>query len=101
MSELVLLTKTDACPPGSALEVTVKGRVIALFNVDGEFAALDGICPHQGGPLGNGELCGGIVTCPWHQWRFEVKSGECLLSSAIKQPQIELQVQDDQIYARL
>ena len=101
MTELTLLAKTGACPPDTAMEVTVKNRVIAIFNVGGEFTAFDGICPHQGGPLGKGEICGGIVTCPWHQWRFDVKSGDCLLSSAIQQPQIELHIEGDQIFARL
>ena len=99
MAERILLANTDDCPPGSAIEVTINKHVIAIFNVDGEFVALDGICPHQGGPLGKGELCDGIVTCPWHQWRFDVKSGHCLLSSAIQQPQIELQIEDGHIYA--
>jgi nitrite reductase/ring-hydroxylating ferredoxin subunit len=43
---------------------------VALFNVDGVFHALDGVCPHQGGPLGKGTLSGCIVTCPWHGWHL-------------------------------
>ena len=101
MPDLTLLANAEDCPPGSAIEVAIQDRIIAVFNVDGEFTALDGICPHQGGPLGKGEMCGGIVTCPWHQWQFAVKSGHCLISSAIEQPKIELHIENDRIYARL
>ena len=48
----------------------------ALFNVDGTFYALDGVCPHQGGPLGSGEVHNCIVTCPWHGWQFDVRTGQ-------------------------
>jgi nitrite reductase/ring-hydroxylating ferredoxin subunit len=89
------------CPPGSSIEVTAEQRVVALFNLDGDFFALDGICPHQGGPLGKGSLSGCIVTCPWHQWKFDVQTGQCQLTAAIKQPTIELQIKDERIYADL
>ena len=65
-------------PPGQALEVVAGDRIVALFNVDGKVFALDGVCPHQGGPLGKGELCGGIVTCPWHGAKFDVRTGNVL-----------------------
>ena len=58
--------------PAAPEGVCRRGRVIALFNVDGTFYALDGVCPHQGGPLGQGTLEGCIVTCPWHGWQFDV-----------------------------
>jgi nitrite reductase (NADH) small subunit len=58
-------------------------RIIALFNVDGEFHALDGICPHQGGPLGKGQLAGCIVTCPWHGWQFDVTTGQHQTSASL------------------
>ena len=101
MSERVFLANTSDCAPGSSLEVTINGRIIALFNMDGEFYALDGICPHQGGPLGKGTLCDGVVTCPWHQWQFHVKSGDCLISPAIQQPTIELELAENQVFAKL
>ena len=57
------LAKTADCPPGAARECIAADRIIALFNVEGQFHALDGLCPHQGGPLGKGQLAGCIVTC--------------------------------------
>jgi nitrite reductase/ring-hydroxylating ferredoxin subunit len=64
--------------PGSGTCVEVDGKQIALFNVGGTFHALHGVCPHRGGPLGEGELDGNTVTCPWHAWQFDVTTGESL-----------------------
>jgi len=50
-------------------------KPIALFNVDGEIFAINHVCPHRGGPLGEGRLDGAIVTCPWHGWTFDVRTG--------------------------
>lgn len=65
-------------PPGRSAEVTIDGRSVALFNVGGEFFALENRCPHRGGPLGQGFLDGKTVFCPWHDWQVDVASGECL-----------------------
>ena len=64
--------------PGTGKLVTVDGKEIALFNVDGTFYALDNECPHRGGPLGEGDLEGCIVTCPWHAWQYDVRTGESI-----------------------
>jgi nitrite reductase (NADH) small subunit len=64
--------------PGTGKLVAVDGKEIALFNVDGTFYALDNECPHRGGPLGEGDLEGCIVTCPWHAWQYDVRTGESI-----------------------
>jgi len=64
--------------PGTGKVVMVGGKEIALFNVDGTFYALDNECPHRGGPLGEGDLEGCIVTCPWHAWQYDVRTGESI-----------------------
>jgi nitrite reductase/ring-hydroxylating ferredoxin subunit len=66
-------------PPGRAKAVIVGGREIALFNVEGRFYAIDGTCPHQGGPLAEGWIDGHVVTCPWHAWCFDVRTGKMTL----------------------
>ena len=71
--------------------------MFALFNVDGQFFALDGVCPHQGGPLGQGELCGSIVTCPWHGWQFDVEDGKNQITSTICQPRFELKIEEGKV----
>ena len=89
------------CPPGTGIELVVEDRIVALFNVDGTLYALDGVCPHQGGPLGEGELAGCIVTCPWHGWQFDVSSGQHQLNSRMRQPSFPLRVEGDAVFIDL
>ena len=53
----------------------VGDRVIALFRSEGQLFAMDGMCAHQGGPIAEGQLQHGCVTCPWHGWQYELASG--------------------------
>lgn len=94
MPQWVAIARVDECPPGEALERVAGERIVALYNVEGTFFALDGVCPHQGGPLGRGCLSGAIVTCPWHGWQFDVRSGQHQLSRALQQPRFEVRVED-------
>lgn len=96
----LILAKTADCPPGSALELVAAGRMIALYNVDGQFFALDGVCPHQGGPLGKGKLSGHTVTCPWHGWQFDVRTGRNSITRSICQPMIPVRVEGEQVVVR-
>jgi nitrite reductase/ring-hydroxylating ferredoxin subunit len=84
-------------PPGTSREFVVGERIVALFNVDGTFHALDGVCPHQGGPLGKGALAGSIVTCPWHGWQFDVATGRHCLNANFYQPRFAVRVEDDDV----
>lgn len=92
---------TDALPPGCAAEVTVAGQAIALFNVDGTFHALAGRCPHRGGPLGQGFLEGPRVSCPWHNWTFDVTTGANVASPDLEVPRYEVKVENGQVCVKL
>ena len=87
--------------PGTARELTAGGRVIALFNVDGTYFALDGICPHAGGPLGEGDLSGSVVTCPWHGWQFDVTTGRNALNPRIEQSRFPVKIEGNDIWVEL
>lgn len=69
------VARVDEVPAGSSRIVQVNGRPIALFNVEGQFFAIYNLCPHEGGPLGEGRLKGCIVSCPWHDLSFDVRNG--------------------------
>ena len=97
MEHWTRIAATSDCPPGSALECVVGDRIVALFNVAGEFYALDGICPHQGGPLGKGKLTGCIVTCPWHGWQFDVVSGQHQTSRTLVHPRFAVKVEGSDV----
>ena len=60
---------------GQVAEAEVEGRAFCLANVNGELTALDNVCPHREGPLGQGWIEGDAVVCPWHSWAFNVKTG--------------------------
>ncbi|MFM8552798.1 MAG: Rieske (2Fe-2S) protein [Nitrospiraceae bacterium] len=76
MAKWIKAAKADDLAPGCCLSVEAEGVGLALFNVEGTVYALDNCCPHAGGPLGEGQLHGDIVQCPWHGWRFNVCTGE-------------------------
>lgn len=69
-------------PPGEGRAVTVAGRRIAVFNAPTGWYALDHACPHLGGPLADGLLSDSCVTCPLHERRFDLRSGEALSGGA-------------------
>ncbi len=75
MEGFQLVARAEEIPVGGAKVVEVNAREIALFNVNGMFYAIYNICPHQGGPLGEGRLKGHVVSCPWHDLAFDVRSG--------------------------
>ena len=84
-------------PPDGMMEVTVAGRPYALCQVDGEVQALEGTCPHRGGPLGHGALHGNMVVCPWHAWEFDCRTGENDRDPAIKVPKVAVKIEGDDI----
>ncbi|HET6674795.1 MAG TPA: Rieske (2Fe-2S) protein [Nitrospiraceae bacterium] len=76
MTDFITVATVDEVPPGACKSVEVQGVFIALCNVQGTVYALDNTCPHAGGPLGEGTLRGELIVCPWHGWRFNVRTGE-------------------------
>lgn len=101
MSNWIRIATVTECPPGTAKELVAEDRIVALFNVDGQFHALDGVCPHQGGPLGQGMLSGCIVTCPWHGWQFDVTTGQHQTSQSLVHPSFPVKVEDGEVYVDL
>ena len=77
MGTFVKVAKTGEIPTGEGKTVDANGRSIALFNVGGAIHAIENDCKHRGGPLGEGELDGTVVTCPLHAWTYDVATGEC------------------------
>ncbi|HUG91739.1 MAG TPA: Rieske 2Fe-2S domain-containing protein [Planctomycetaceae bacterium] len=101
MSELVRVCSVDEVPPGTAREAVAGGRVLAVFNVNGQLYVLDGICPHAGGPLGQGRLSEGVVTCPWHGWQFDVTSGRHCLNPRLTQASFPVRVENNDVIVEL
>ena len=106
----VRLCSTEALAPGTAGEFPAGDRLVALFrlaepkDVNGEpreWFALDGLCPHAGGPLGAGCLTGETVTCPWHGWQFDVTTGTHALTPRIMHERFRASVEDGGVWVDL
>ena len=89
-------TKSDLAA-GSGMALDLSGKRLAIFNVDGDYCAIDDTCLHKGGPLGEGMLLDGIVTCPWHGWEYDVKTGVCQTNPQMKVTAYEVRVEGDDI----
>jgi nitrite reductase (NADH) small subunit len=98
MAKWVRVASLAACQSGSATEWVAGDQVIALFNVDGTLYALDGICPHQGGPLGKGCLEGTLVTCPWHGWQFDVRTGQHQVNQTLCHTRLDVKAEEGSVF---
>ena len=70
-----LCSREEAPGSGKVVEAEAEGVAVCLANVNGELSAIDNVCPHRQGPLGQGWVEGENVICPWHSWAFNVKTG--------------------------
>ena len=84
MADFAKVATLKELPPGSAKAVEVGGKAVALYNLEGTVFATGNTCPHRGGPLGEGELEGEVITCPWHGFQYEVKTGKCLTNPTLE-----------------
>jgi nitrite reductase/ring-hydroxylating ferredoxin subunit len=74
----VSVCRRQDIPAGRGWPVRVKGHHIAVFDVDGTVRAVDNTCRHVGNPIDDGAVKDGCVTCPWHGWRYDLRTGEHL-----------------------
>jgi len=101
MSEFQPVAFIDEIPPGSMRAFVVEGRKIAVFHTAMGIFAADNTCPHRGGPLAEGDLMGPEVTCPWHLWSFDVRTGVTPVSADLCLVRHEVQLDGDRILIRL
>lgn len=97
MGDFVKAARRDELEPGTGKTVDVAGTPVALFNVGGRYYAIHNTCRHRGGPLGEGELSGSVVICPWHGWQYDVTIGEKVANPEIRVEKFEVRVEGDDI----
>jgi nitrite reductase (NADH) small subunit len=97
----VRLAAVEDVPVGEGRVVEAEGMELALFNVEGTFYAIDNACAHRGGPLGEGDLEGRIVLCPWHAWRWDVTTGANANNPAVKMTCFPVAVENGAVFVEL
>ena len=86
---------------GTAIERLVAGRIVAIFRTGGRLYAMDGMCAHQGGPLADGLVADGCVTCPWHGWQYTLDEGIQTVNRQPLQETFEVREREGMIEVRL
>ena len=97
----VAVARVDDLPPGSVTSVRVGDEEIALAHCNGGFYAVQPHCLHLQGPLGEGRLEGCVLTCPWHGWQYDVRTGQNEFDLAIQLRTYDVQVEDGEVRVRL
>jgi len=98
LAEFVTVARVGEIAPGTGRQVTVGDRWVGLFNINGEYHAIDNICLHRGGPLCEGPIAGTIVTCPWHGWQYNVCSGKLVTNPSVGVETYPVEVRGDDIF---
>ena len=99
--DFTTVAKVGAIPVGEGASFQLGKRLVAVFNHNGEYLAIDDLCPHMGASLGAGCLDEeGVVTCPWHAWRFDAKNGKWADNPRLSIDTFEVRVQGDEIQVR-
>jgi nitrite reductase (NADH) small subunit len=97
-AKFVTVARVADIAPGTVGTVEVGEEKLALANVDGDFYALQGLCLHLEGPLGEGTIdADHYLTCPWHGWKYDVKTGKNDFDLAIQARTYEVRVEGDDV----
>lgn len=100
-TNLIRVASASEIGPGTGRVVDAGGATLAIFNVDGQYLAVDNSCPHRGGPLGDGDLEGSIVRCPWHGWGWDVATGANVNNPAVRIACYPVTVEDGSLFVRV
>lgn len=102
MSDFVRICSQEELPPeGSVKEVVINGRALCVAKVNGTVSLLDGTCPHEGGPLGEGSIEGGKVVCPWHAYAFDLKTGLNDDDPDLRAVVLDSSIEDGELWGKL
>ncbi len=97
--EIVRVAASGDLPPGRMIYVDIDGLPIALANVGGTIYAFGDSCRHEGGSLSSGVLIDETVTCPWHGWTYNVRTGKAIVPPVgIRIPTYETRIDGDSIF---
>lgn len=101
VGQRIAVGKVTDIPVGGSVVVTIHQKDIAIFNVNGEFYAIDDLCMHMGASLSGGHVEDGWVICPWHHWRFRLADGGCAHAPKVKTGSYPVHVVGDNVELEL
>ncbi len=102
MSDFIKIAKTTDLPDPGKKVFEIDYSVVVLFHVGGRFYCINDVCTHDGGPLGEGELCDHAIACPRHGARFDIRTGAPLTMPATEATVVhEVKIEGDDVYVRL
>jgi nitrite reductase (NADH) small subunit len=96
-----IASKAELPDEGEAREFNLGDKMICIANVNGEITAMDNVCLHRGGPLGQGVIEGDKIVCPWHGWQYIAKSGEAAHNPAAKLALYPIKVEGDDVLVEI
>lgn len=88
-------------PLGQGRKAIVSGRHVAIFRLDDGYFAIDNLCLHRAGPLCEGPIEGGVVTCPWHGWSYDIRTGILVQDGKVGVSCHNVRVVDDSVQVQL
>jgi nitrite reductase (NADH) small subunit/3-phenylpropionate/trans-cinnamate dioxygenase ferredoxin subunit len=97
MAEYRTVCKVSELPEGQGRAVSVGSKLVAVFHQGGRYFAIDDVCPHMGASLSDGYVEDGIVTCPWHAWRFRLADGAWADNPRLKIGCYPVRVEGDEV----
>ncbi|HEY5611014.1 MAG TPA: Rieske 2Fe-2S domain-containing protein [Thermoanaerobaculia bacterium] len=100
-SQFIEVAAADELPVGRATVRAIGDRKIALYHTEKGFFATDNTCPHRGGPLGEGDLMGQEIVCPWHLWTFDIETGQHDLLQDVRVTTHEVEIRNGKVFVRL
>jgi nitrite reductase/ring-hydroxylating ferredoxin subunit len=101
MGEFIKAAKQQDIEEGKGIVADCAGTPVAIFKIGGNLHAIHNTCVHRGGPLGEGECEGTIVTCPWHGWRYDVTTGQSPDNPKAQVRCYQLKLEGDDIFVEL
>ena len=96
-----LTTQADLPAADEAKEFPCGGKTICIANVNGAYSAMDNVCLHRGGPLGQGTIENGKLVCPWHGWQWDPTTGEAAHNPNAKVAVYALKIENGNVMVEL
>ncbi len=96
-----IASKSELPAPDEAKEFPAGDKLVCVANVGGQYHAMDNVCVHRGGPLGQGVIMGGKVICPWHGWVYDPKTGVPDVNPRVKVDVYPIKIEGDDVLVEM